>query len=99
MFGAQPARITDSILGVSVFDHDILVMPRKWISHWHKNRLVFWRSHERGGHFRVFFSNGYTPHTDRFLCVNLAALDNPEALVNDLREMLGAHAVEFVSQK
>jgi hypothetical protein len=52
MFGSQPARITDSVLGVSVFDHDILIMPKKWVSLWHKKKLVFWKSHARGGHFR-----------------------------------------------
>ena len=53
MFGAKPARITDSVLGVSVFDHDILVMPRRWIASWHKKKLAFWKYHLQGGHFRA----------------------------------------------
>ena len=58
LFGAPPTRITDSALAVSIFKHDILIMPRYWIEKWHKNRLVFYRAHERGGHFRASFIAG-----------------------------------------
>ncbi|KZW02821.1 alpha/beta-hydrolase [Exidia glandulosa HHB12029] len=75
LFGAPPAKITDSILGVSVFKHDILIFPRYWIEKWHKKKLVFYRQHERGGHF--------------------PALDNPDALVADVREMMGTHRALF----
>jgi len=73
MFGAKPARITDSVLGVSVFEHDILIMPRRWISSWHKKKLAFWKRHLQGGHF--------------------PALDNPEGLIDDLREMFAMEKI------
>jgi hypothetical protein len=44
--------ITDAILGVSIFSNDILVMPGKWVSNWHKRKLLFHRTHDKGGHFR-----------------------------------------------
>ncbi|KAF8527055.1 epoxide hydrolase [Gautieria morchelliformis] len=44
-------RITDSVLGVSIFEHDIMVLPKEWVSKWHKQQLVFHKSHAKGGHF------------------------------------------------
>ncbi|EJD49621.1 hypothetical protein AURDEDRAFT_182766 [Auricularia subglabra TFB-10046 SS5] len=76
LFGAPPAKIGDCVLGVSVFDHDILILPRYWIERWHRGKLVFYRKHERGGHF--------------------PALDNPLALVEDLREMVAGQLAVFV---
>jgi len=75
MFGKPPARVTSAVLGVSVFEHDILIMPRSWVAKYHKNKLVFWRKHEKGGHF--------------------PALDNPDGLVADLREMMSSHRSVF----
>jgi len=51
MFAAPPARITDAILGVSVFANDILIFPGRWISKWHKHKLLFHKTHNKGGHF------------------------------------------------
>jgi len=51
MFAAPPARIKDAILGVSVFSNDILIFPGRWISKWHKSKLLFHKTHAKGGHF------------------------------------------------
>jgi pimeloyl-ACP methyl ester carboxylesterase len=51
MFAAPPARIKDAILGVSIFSNDILILPGKWVSKWHRRKLLFHKTHAKGGHF------------------------------------------------
>jgi len=73
-FGKPPTRIAKAVLGVSMFKHDILILPESWVSKFHP-KLVFWRMHDKGGHF--------------------PALDNPDVLVGDLREMMATHRNVF----
>jgi hypothetical protein len=50
--------VRHAALGVSVFAHDVLVMPRAWVKAYHGKSMVLHRTHEHGGHFRELFACG-----------------------------------------
>jgi hypothetical protein len=94
-FWAGPPPIKNAELRISVFDHNISIMPKNWPETYHGKSLVFYEPHKQGGHFResIVLDACYEV-TDNDL-FSTAALDNPEALVQDMREFAAEHVDLF----